>query len=91
MGSADFARETLAIVVRLRSSATDADVRPLAVPMGARVLLKVVANLLLVETFVKVLAKFHWKLHEILEAFEIVHFALTFATSSLILATFTTF
>ena len=30
-GSADFARETLAIVVRLRSSATDTDVCPLAV------------------------------------------------------------
>ena len=65
--------------------------RPLAVPMGARVLLKIVANLLLVETFVKVLAKFHWKLHEILEALEIVHFALIFASFSLILATFTAF
>ena len=91
MGSADFARETLAIVVRLRSSTTDTDVRPLAVVMGARVLLKVVANLLLVETFVKIFTKFHWELHEILEAFDIVRFALTFATSSLILATFTTF
>ena len=40
LGSADFARETLAIVVGLRSSATDADVRPLAILMGARFLLK---------------------------------------------------
>ena len=59
--------------------------------MGARVLLKIVADLFLVKTFVKVSTKFHWKLHEILEALVIIHFALTFATSSLIFATFTAF
>ena len=65
---------------------------PLAVPMGARVLLKIEADLLLVETFVKVLTKFHWKLHEILEAFvSTANFALTFATFPLVLAAFPAF
>ena len=36
----------MAIVARLRNSATDADVRPLAVLMGARLLLKIEADLL---------------------------------------------
>ena len=68
-GSADFARETLAIVVRLRSSATDADVRPLAVLMGARLLLKIEADLLFMETFVNIFTKFNRELHEVLEVF----------------------
>ena len=59
----------MALVVRLRSSTTDADVRPLAVPMGARVLLKIVADLPFMETFLKMFTKFHRELHEVLEVF----------------------
>ena len=59
----------MAIVVRLRTSATDADVRPLAVLMGARLLLKIEADLLFMEPFVKNFTKFNRELHEVLEVF----------------------
>ena len=82
----------MAIVVGLRSSATDADVRLLAILMGARLLLKIEADLLLVETFVKIFTKFHWELHEVLEAFGLrIDCPLTFATFPLVLTAFPAF
>ena len=81
----------MALVVRLRTSATDANVRPLAVLMGARLLLKIEADLLLMEPFVKIFTKFHWELHEVLEVFGATNFTLTFATFPLVLAAFPAF
>ena len=68
----DFRRKTHALVIGLGAAATHTYMRELAISTGAiaAVLLKVVADLILVELVDEVAAKLVWKFHKVVEVLD---------------------